>query len=98
MSSLKLRPLGDWVWVKPVEREETTSSGIVLPQTAKEKPMEGEVLAVGPGPRNKKGEYITPDVKAGDRVLFGKYAGIEIKEDETKYLMMRASELLGILE
>lgn len=97
MSSLKLRPLGDRVWVEPIEREETTASGIVLPETAKEKPMEGKILAVGPGARDEQGERQPLDVKAGDRVLFAKYAGTEIKLDRTKYLIMRESDLLAII-
>ena len=98
MSSLKLRPLGDRVWVEPIEREETTASGIVLPETAKEKPMEGKILAVGPGARDDKGERQPLDVKVGDRVLFAKYAGTEVKHDGVKYLIMRESDLLAIVE
>lgn len=98
MSSLKLRPLGDRVWVEPIEREETTASGIVLPETAKEKPMEGKILAVGPGARAENGERQPLDVKVGDRVLFAKYAGTEIKQDGTRYLIMRESDLLAIVE
>jgi chaperonin GroES len=98
MSKLKLRPLGDRVWVEPIEREETTASGIVLPETAKEKPMEGKVLAVGPGSRNDSGERIPLDVKVGDRVLFAKYAGTEIKQNGTRHLIMRESDLLAIVE
>jgi chaperonin GroES len=95
--SLKLRPLGDRVWIEPIEREETTASGIILPETAKEKPQEGKVLAVGPGLRNDKGERQTLDVKVGDRVLFAKYAGTEIKQDGVKYLIMRESDLLAVI-
>jgi chaperonin GroES len=98
MSSLKLRPLGDRVWVEPIEREETTASGIVLPETAKEKPMEGKILAVGPGARDDKGERQPLDVKVGDRVLFAKYSGTEIKHDGIKYLIMRESDLLAIVQ
>ena len=98
MSNLKLRPLGDRVWVEPIEREETTASGIVLPETAKEKPMEGRVLAVGPGARNDSGERIPLDVKVGDRVLFAKYAGTEIKQNGTRHLIMRESDLLAIVD
>ena len=98
MSSLKLRPLGDRVWVEPIEREETTASGIILPETAKEKPMEGKILAVGPGARDDKGERQPLDVKVGDRVLFAKYAGTEVKHDDKKYLIMRESDLLAIVE
>ncbi len=98
MAELKLRPLGDRVWIEPIEREETTASGIVLPETAKEKPQEGKVLAVGPGVRNDKGERQPLDVKKGDRVLFAKYAGTEIKHDGTKYLIMRESDILAVVE
>ncbi|RME49771.1 MAG: co-chaperone GroES [Caldilineae bacterium] len=98
MSSLKLRPLGDRVWVEPIEREETTASGIVLPETAKEKPQEGKILAVGPGVRGENGERQPLDVKVGDRVLFAKYAGTEIKHNGKKYLIMRENDLLAIVE
>jgi chaperonin GroES len=79
-------------------QEETTASGIVLPETAKEKPMEGKVLAVGPGNRNDSGERVPLDVKVGDRVLFAKYAGTEIKQNGTRHLIMRESDLLAIVE
>jgi len=95
MAKLKLRPLGDRVWIEPIEQEETTASGIILPETAKEKPQEGEVLAVGPGVRNDKGERQPLDVGVGDRVLFAKYAGTEIKQEGTKYLIMRESDILA---
>jgi chaperonin GroES len=98
MAKLKLRPLGDRVWVEPIEREETTASGIVLPETAKEKPQEGKVLAVGPGVRDDKGERQPLDMKVGDRVLFAKYAGTEIKDEGTKYLILRESDILAIVE
>ncbi|NJN98833.1 MAG: co-chaperone GroES [Anaerolineales bacterium] len=98
MSDLKLRPLGDRVWVEPIEREEMTASGIVLPETAKEKPMEGRILAVGPGNRNEKGERAPLDVKVGDKVLFAKYAGTEIKHNGSKYLIMRESDLLAVID
>ena len=98
MSSLKLRPLGDRVWIEPIEREETTASGIILPETAKEKPQEGKILAVGAGNRNEDGERQPLDVKVGDRVLFAKYAGTEVKHDGTKYLIMRESDLLAIVK
>lgn len=98
MSDLKLRPLGDRVWVEPIEREEMTASGIVLPETAKEKPMEGRILAVGPGNRNEKGERASLDVKVGDKVLFAKYAGTEIKHNGSKYLIMRESDLLAVID
>jgi len=98
MAQFNLRPLGDRVWIEPVERDEMTPSGIVLPETAKEKPQEGKVLAVGPGARNEKGERIPMDVKVGDRVLFAKYAGTEVKQDSTKYLIMRENDILAIVE
>jgi chaperonin GroES len=97
MAELKLRPLGDRVWVEPVDREETTASGIVLPDTAKEKPMEGHVLAVGPGARNDKGERMPVEVKVGDRVLFAKYSGTEVKDGNHKYLIMSEKDLLAIV-
>jgi len=97
MSDLKLKPLGDRVWVEPIEREETTASGIILPETAKEKPMEGKVLAVGPGARNSEGERQALDVKVGDKVLFAKYAGTEVKHGGTRYLIMRESDLLAVI-
>ena len=98
MSELKLRPLGDRLWVEPIEREETTASGIILPETAKEKPIEGKVLAAGPGIRNDKGERQPLDVKVGDRVLFAKYSGTEIKQDGKNYLIMRESDILAIVK
>ena len=98
MAELKLRPLGDRVWIQPIEQEETTASGIILPETAKEKPQEGKVLAVGPGVRNDKGERLAPDVKVGNRVLFAKYSGTEVKQDGIKYLIMRESDILAIVE
>jgi chaperonin GroES len=98
MTEQKLRPLGDRVWVEPIEGEEMTASGIVLPETAKEKPQEGKVLAVGPGVRNDKGERQPLDVEIGDRVLFAKYAGTEIKQEGTKYLIMRESDILAIVK
>jgi chaperonin GroES len=98
MAELKLRPLGDRVWIQPIEQEETTASGIILPETAKEKPQEGRVLAVGPGVRNDKGERQVPDVKVGNRVLFAKYSGTEVKHDGVKYLIMRESDILAIVE
>ncbi|HXV97871.1 MAG TPA: co-chaperone GroES [Anaerolineae bacterium] len=98
MSDVKLRPLGDRVWVEPIEREEMTASGIVLPETAKEKPMEGRILAVGPGARNEQGERSPLDVKVGDKVLFAKYAGTEFKHNGSKYLIMRESDLLAIVD
>jgi chaperonin GroES len=96
--SLKLKPLGDRLVVKPLEQEEVTASGIVLPETAKEKPQKGEVLAVGPGARDEDGERITMDVKTGDKVLFAKYAGTEFKLDGEKVLILRENDVLAILD
>ena len=98
MLDLKLRPLGDRVWVEPIEREEMTVSGIVLPETAREKPMEGKVLAVGPGARQENGDRVSMEVQVGDKVLFAKYAGTEIKHNGTKYLIMRESDLMATIE
>ena len=98
MAGSKLRPLGDRVWVELLEAEEKTASGIFLPDTAKEKPQEGKVLAVGPGNRNEKGELQPLDVKVGDRVLFAKYGGTEVKLDGVKYLIVRESDILAIVE
>jgi len=98
MSDLKLRPLGDRVWVEPIDREEMTASGIVLPETAREKPMEGKVLAVGPGARQENGERVPMEVQVGDKVLFAKYAGTEIKHNGAKYLIMRESDLMATIE
>ena len=97
MASLNLRPLGDRVVVKPLEREEVTKSGIVLPDTAKEKPQQGEVLAVGPGRVLDTGERVTPDVKQGDRVLFAKYSGTEFKLEQQELLILRESDILAIV-
>lgn len=98
MSDLNLRPLGDRVWVEPIEQEEMTASGIVLPETAKEKPMEGKVLAVGPGARRENGERVPMEVNVGDKVLFAKYAGTEIKQNGSKYLILRESDLMATIE
>lgn len=94
---LSLKPLGDRLVIKPLETEEVTPSGIVLPETAKEKPQKGEVLAVGPGARDEDGKRIAMDVKAGDKVLFAKYAGTEIKIDGEKLLILRESDVLAIV-
>jgi len=96
--SLSLKPLGDRVVVKPIEQEDVTAGGIMLPDTAKEKPQKGEVLAVGPGSRNDAGERVKMDVKVGDKVLFAKYAGTEIKLDGEKVLILRESDILAIVE
>jgi chaperonin GroES len=97
MASLNLRPLGDRVVVKPLDREEVTKSGIVLPDTAKEKPQQGEVLAVGPGRILDSGERVTPDVKQGERVLFAKYSGTEFKLEADELLILRESDILAIV-
>ena len=94
---MNLKPLGDRLLVKPIEQEEKTASGIILPETAKEKPQEGEVLAVGPGSRKEDGERIAMDVAVGNRVLYAKYAGTEIKMDGAKYLILRESDVLAIV-
>jgi chaperonin GroES len=95
---MKFRPLHDRVVVKRVEQEEKTKGGIIIPDTAKEKPQEGEVIAVGPGARNEDGQIVPLDVKAGDRVLFGKWSGTEVKIDGEELLIMKESDLLGIIE
>jgi chaperonin GroES len=95
---MKFRPLHDRVVVKRVEQEEKTKGGIIIPDTAKEKPQEGEVIAVGPGARNEDGEIVPLDVKEGDRVLFGKWSGTEVKIDGEELLIMKESDLLGIIE
>jgi chaperonin GroES len=93
---MKIRPLGDRVVVQRVEKEEKKGA-IVIPDTAKEKPLEGKVIAVGPGARNEEGVQVAPDVKAGDRVLFGKYAGMDVKIDDEEYLVLREGDILGIV-
>ena len=97
MAKLTFKPLGGRVLVSPIEQEEVTAGGIVLPETAKEKPQQGKILAAGPGDRNDKGDRIAMDVKAGDTVLFAKYSGTEVKIDGKKLLIMRESDLLGIV-
>ncbi len=96
--SISLKPLGNRVVVEPVEQEEMTTGGIVLPETAKEKPQKGKVLATGPGDRDENGKRIPLDVKEGDTVLFAKYSGTEIKMDGKKMLILRESDLLAIVE
>ena len=95
---MKFRPLHDRVLVRRVEAEEKTAGGIIIPDTAKEKPQEGEVVAVGPGARNDKGEVVALDVKAGDRILFGKWSGTEVKVDGQDLLIMKESDVLGVVE
>ena len=95
---MKFRPLGDRVLVKRVEEETKTKGGIIIPDTAKEKPQEGEVVAVGPGARNDKGDVVALDLKAGDKILFGKWSGSEVKVDGEDLLIMKESDVLGVLE
>ncbi len=95
--SMTLKPLGDRVVVEPIEQEEMTAGGIVLPETAKEKPQRGTVIAAGPGARDDEGKHIALDVQAGDVVLFAKYAGTEFKVDGKKLLILRENDLLAIV-
>ena len=95
---MAFRPLGDRVLVRRVEEEEKTKGGIIIPDTAKEKPQEGEVLAVGPGARDESGKIQPLDVKTGDRILFGKWSGTEVKLDGEDLLIMKESDILGVLE
>ena len=95
---MNFRPLHDRVLVRRLDEEETTSGGIIIPDTAKEKPMEGEIIAAGAGAKNDKGEVSPLDVKAGDRVLFGKWSGTEVKIDGEELLIMKESDILGIIE
>jgi chaperonin GroES len=97
MAKLKFRPLHDRVVVKRIEAEEKTKGGIIIPDTAKEKPQEGEIVAVGPGGRDENGKLITMDVKAGDRVLFGKWSGTEVKLDGDELLIMKESDIMGVI-
>jgi chaperonin GroES len=97
-STMKLRPLQDRILIKRIEEKETVKGGIIIPDTAKEKPQEGEVMAVGHGKKTEDGKVIPLDVKVGDRVLFGKYSGNDIKIDEQEYLILREDEILGVLE
>ena len=92
------RPLHDRVLVRRTEQDDKTAGGIIIPDTAKEKPQEGEIVATGPGGRDEKGELVALDVKAGDRVLFGKWSGTEVKLDGQDYLIMKESDILGIVE
>jgi chaperonin GroES len=95
---MKFRPLHDRVVVRRLDAEEKTAGGIIIPDTAKEKPMEGEVVAAGPGARNEKGELAPMDVKAGDRVLFGKWSGTEVKIEGEDLLIMKESDIMGVIE
>ncbi len=95
---MKIRPLNDRILVKRLEEEEKTKGGIIIPDSAKEKPAEGEIIAVGPGKTNDKGDRVPVEVKAGDRVLFSKYGGTDVKLDGVDYLIMREDDILGIVE
>ena len=94
---MKFRPLHDRVVVKRIDAEEKSAGGIIIPDTAKEKPQQGEVIAVGPGGRDEAGKLIPIDVKTGDRVLFGKWSGTEVKIDGDEYLIMKESDIMGVL-
>jgi chaperonin GroES len=95
---MKFRPLHDRVVVRRLDAEEKTTGGIIIPDTAKEKPMEGEIVAAGPGARNEQGQIVALDVKAGDRVLFGKWSGTEVKIDGEELLIMKETDIMGIIE
>jgi len=95
---MKFRPLHDRVVIRRVEEDEKTAGGIIIPDTAKEKPSQGEVVAVGPGARNEKGEIVALDVQVGDKVLFGKWSGTEVKIDGEDLLIMKESDIMGVLE
>jgi chaperonin GroES len=95
---MHLRPLHDRVVVRRIEADEKTAGGIIIPDTAKEKPMEGEVVAVGPGARNEQGELVKLDVQVGDRILFGKWSGTEVKIDGEELLIMKESDVMGVLD
>ena len=95
---MKFRPLHDRVVVKRIEAEEKPLGGIIIPDTAKEKPMQGEIIAAGPGARNEQGQIVALDVKAGDKILFGKWSGTEVKIDGEELLIMKESDIMGIVE
>lgn len=95
---MKFRPLHDRVLVRRSEEEERTAGGIIIPDTAKEKPMQGEVIAVGPGARNDKGEIVAPDVKAGDTILFGKYSGTDVTIDGEDLVIIKETDVMGVVE
>ena len=95
---MKIKPLHDRVVVRRIDEEERTPGGVIIPDTAKEKPMQGEVLAVGPGARDEAGKRIAPDVAVGDKVLFGKWSGTEVKIDGEELLIMKESDIMGIIE
>jgi chaperonin GroES len=96
--TLKMKPLGSRVVVEPIEQEDITPSGLVLPETAKEKPQKGKILSVGPGDRDEEGKRIPMDVKVGDVILFAKYSGTEIKVESDKYLILKESDILAIVD
>ena len=98
LTKVKIQPLGDRVLVKPVEAKETKRSGIIIPDTAKEKPQEGLVVACGKGKTTDDGKVLSMDVKAGDKILYGKYSGSEIKLEDQEYLIMHQDDILGILK
>ena len=95
---MKFRPLHDRVVVRRIEQDEKTAGGIIIPDTAKEKPMEGEIIAAGPGASNENGQLVPLDVKVGDRVLFGKWSGTEVKLDGEELMIMKESDIMGIIE
>lgn len=95
---MKVRPLHDRILIKRIEEQETVKGGIIIPDTAKEKPQEGEVIAVGTGRKTEEGKVVPLDVKAGDRILFGKYSGTEIKINDQEYLILKEDEVLGVIE
>ena len=97
-SKMKLKPLGGRVIVEPIEQEEMTAGGIILPETAKEKPQEGKILAVGSGDRKEDGERVPMEVQIGDKVLYAKYSGTEVKMDGKKLLILRESDILAVIE
>ena len=98
LTKVKIQPLGDRVLVKPLEPKESKKGGIIIPDTAKEKPQEGEIVAVGKGKVTDEGKVLPLDVKAGDRILYGKYSGTEIKIDDVEHLIMHQDDILGILK
>ena len=98
LTGVSIRPLGDRVLVKPIEKAEEKKSGIIIPDTAKEKPQEGKVVAVGKGKTTDDGKLLPMDVKAGDRILYGKYSGTEIKIDDAEHLILHQDDILGIIE
>jgi len=97
-TAIRLKPLGDRVIVKPIEKKDEVRSGLIIPDTAKEKPQEGEIIAAGKGKIGEDGKLIPMDVKAGDKILYGKYSGTEVKLDGQEYLIMHQDDILGIVE